>query len=161
MVRRSGAGALALLALSLCAAHCPHASADLGGVPAVGLVPNGQERRHPAAAASATSGVSPGGATSKRYETHTPVLLKALHAPDSTQHMMLVDLSALHHHQEPVMGFQADDYYGASSSAAASASDYGDTWEDNSLGADDRLARYGTRRTRRTTLFVDLFKGDW
>lgn len=149
MVRRSG-GALAVLALSLWAAYCPHASADLGGVPAVGSVPNGQERRHPESAASAMSGVSPGGGaaggvTSKRYETHAPVLLSALHAPDSAQRMMLVDLSALRHHQEPVMGFQADDYYGASSSAAASSSasaaDYGDTWEDNSLGADDRFAR--------------------
>lgn len=143
MVRRS---ALAVLALSLCAAYCPHASADL---PAVGHVTSGQERRHPPA--DTASGDTPGGgvsggATSKRYETHAPVLLSALHAPDSAQRMMLVDLSALRHHQEPVMSFQADDYYGSSSSSAAasssaSAADYGDTWEDNSLGADDRFAR--------------------
>ncbi|KAK8784025.1 hypothetical protein V5799_009602 [Amblyomma americanum] len=83
--------------------------------------------------------------TSKRYETHAPVLLSALHAPDSAQRMMLVDLSALHHHQEPVMGFQPD-YYSSSSSASMASADYGDTWEDNSLGSDDRLYRCEPRR---------------
>lgn len=135
MVRRRCA--IAVLALSLCAAYCPHASANLGGVPAVGTVVGGEARRHPVSAA--TSGAAAPGGTNKRYETHTPVLLSALHAPDSAQRMMLVDLSALRHHQEPVVGFQTDDYYGSSS--ASSGADYGDTWEDNSLGADDRFAR--------------------
>lgn len=141
MVRRSGA--IAVLALSLCAAHCPHVSADLGGVPAVDTVVGGEARRHPVP--DTTSGAGAPGGTNKRYETHMPVLLSALHAPDSAQRMMLVDLSALRHHQEPIMGFQGDDYYGsssASSSAATSGADYGDTWEDNSLGADDRFARH-------------------
>lgn len=140
-------GAFAVLALALCACcsslRATTAAASLSGVPAaamaVGLGPAAGVRRP----AETGGGGGSSSSASKRYESHTPVLLSALHAPDSShQRMMLVDLSALHHHQEPVMGFQPDDYYGSSSSSNSMASaDYGDTWEDNSLGADDRLYR--------------------
>lgn len=122
------------------------AAASLGGVPAaamavpVSLGADTEARRTAESAGGSSAGAS--SAASKRYESHTPVLLSALHSPDSAhQHMMLVDLSALHHHQEPVMGFQTDDYYGSSSSNSMASADYGDTWEDNSLGADDRIYR--------------------
>ncbi|XP_075549058.1 uncharacterized protein LOC142582858 [Dermacentor variabilis] len=139
-------GAFAVLALALCACssslRTTTAAASPGGVPAAAMA----MRLGPAAEVRRPADTGGGGASnsaSKRYESHMPVLLSALHAPDSAhQPMMLVDLSALHHHQEPAVGFQPDDYYGSSSSSNSMASaDYGDTWEDNSLGADDRLYR--------------------
>lgn len=147
MVPRGGAFAVLAFVLCSCSSNlrATTAAASLGGVPAAAMaVPvtlgADAEARRTEQNGGGGSGGGASSAASKRYESHTPVLLSALHSPDSAhQRMMLVDLSALHHHQEPVLGFQPDDYYSSSSSMASA--DYGDTWEDNSLGADDRLYR--------------------
>ncbi|KAL3214713.1 hypothetical protein MRX96_034694 [Rhipicephalus microplus] len=145
MVPRGSAFAALAFVLCACSSNLPAtaAAASLGSVPAAAMavpVTLGADTEARRTTAETRGGGGAASTASKRYESHAPVLLSALHSPDSPhQRMMLVDLSALHNHQEPVLGFPQDDYYGSSSSMTSA--DYADTWEDNSLGADDRLYR--------------------
>ncbi|XP_040061311.2 uncharacterized protein LOC120836461 [Ixodes scapularis] len=80
----------------------------------------------------------------KRYHANpkTSILVSALHSPDlATSPMLLVDLSALRNHQSPT-AFNADIMYNdnpiSRSSTSSSSGDSSDTWDYDSMAADER-----------------------